>query len=217
MTRLTKLRPVNAICTLVALVLGLLVSACTNERLQNDAVYKETFSSILISQDGQKLVVLGRRYHYIFDVPEQLRILFASPLHRKTYADFGNFKVSPDGRIDGDLHLYLPENHNRYSEEEKKSATDLGMKVFSDWRYMMKVPMAGERYESTDIGKSAASLTLNRTYDAYIREIASSDELRRRERLSPIAKNIDGVLSIAAIPLFPVFLIMAIGGCNACR
>jgi hypothetical protein len=48
-----------------------------NEKIRNDVLYTEEISSVLMSEDGTKLVFIGDDYHYIFDAPVE----FSNSLH----------------------------------------------------------------------------------------------------------------------------------------
>ena len=63
--------------------------------------YSEVVSSVLITKDGKKLVVMTDRFHYTFDAsPALLRTLKGS-FHQYVTARFSDFHVSPNGRIIG--------------------------------------------------------------------------------------------------------------------
>ena len=53
-----------------AALLSLGMTGCVThelrEKIRNDASYTEEVSSVLMSEDGKKLVFIGDRYHYIF-------------------------------------------------------------------------------------------------------------------------------------------------------
>ena len=51
-----------------------------------DGQYEETLKAFLITQDGKKLVVLGQRYHYIFDLPPALYKVMTSSYRPKRRA-----------------------------------------------------------------------------------------------------------------------------------
>ncbi|WP_244136509.1 hypothetical protein [Burkholderia sp. BCC0405] len=46
--------------------------------LFEDGRYEETVGQFLVSEDGKEFVVLGKQYHYTFDMPEHLGAVRAS-------------------------------------------------------------------------------------------------------------------------------------------
>ncbi|WP_230460924.1 hypothetical protein [Burkholderia ubonensis] len=66
------------------------------DRWLEDSKYDETLSAFLITQDGKKLVVLGKQYHYIFDMPPQLRAVMTAPYRQKLDTEFIGFEAQGD-------------------------------------------------------------------------------------------------------------------------
>ena len=62
------------------------VTGCVTKKLYetletHDTQYDETALSFLVTEDGSKLVVLGEKYHYIFDdIAPSLTHVLGSPL-----------------------------------------------------------------------------------------------------------------------------------------
>lgn len=49
------------------------LSGCMTQALLNsDVNYKEKISSILVTEDGKKMLIIGQDYHYIFNVNPQI-------------------------------------------------------------------------------------------------------------------------------------------------
>lgn len=69
--------------------------------------YSETVNSVLISADGSKLVFLGKRYHYIFDAPENFAAFLDSPLDARAKVYIGQFDASETGTVTGYIELSL--------------------------------------------------------------------------------------------------------------
>ncbi|WP_063897652.1 hypothetical protein [Burkholderia ubonensis] len=66
------------------------------DRWLDDSKYDETLSAFLITQDGKKLVVLGKQYHYVFDMPPQLRAVMTAPYRQKLDTEFIGFEAQGD-------------------------------------------------------------------------------------------------------------------------
>ena len=88
-----------------ASVMPAFLMGCVTRSLYWNTTYTETVSSVLISQDGKHLVVIGKNYHYNFDVPKAIVKTLQSPFHRSVSASFKSFHVDTSGFTSGDIKL----------------------------------------------------------------------------------------------------------------
>jgi len=189
----------------------LLLTACATS--YSTRTYKESFSSILISEDQKKIVVLGERFHYVFDVPERLPAFLGSPLRPSLSARFSHLSVEEDGHIQGYLHLFLPFEHRKATEEQKLLAGELGMTVIHSLVYSAEeMHLKGQRFLANQAAvPPGTSTSLNREYIAEIYEQPTKAEIYARLHPSPVQRAADGALVLLAIPLLPFFF------CPNCR
>jgi hypothetical protein len=85
--------------------------------LYEPRTYDETALSFLVTEDGSRLVVLGEKYHYIFDdISPSLKEILLGPLHLRTVvvAVLANFYVKSDNVVTGGVPLDV-ENAERRS------------------------------------------------------------------------------------------------------
>ncbi|WP_321839835.1 hypothetical protein [Burkholderia cepacia] len=95
----------RALLTAGAIVVAAGLTGCT-AMLFEDGRYEETVDRFLVSEDGKKFVVLGEKYHYIFDMPEHLGAVLASPYRKSINASLYEF-VAQGSKISGKFRLRL--------------------------------------------------------------------------------------------------------------
>lgn len=185
-----------------ALGIASALPGCITRSLFEEHRYSESISSILISEDGSKLVVVGDSHHYIFDAPEILVKSLKSDFHRSVAATIQAFSVDGTGKTRGKVMLTIGV---KAAEQDKLAALEAGYRKFtySDQRYACEyeVDLVGMRYRSNGIQPSLASQRLNKTYTVSVVAEQSSGEKAARALLTPVTVAADGVLLIGAIPL----------------
>lgn len=86
--------------------------------------YQDTALSYLVTEDGAMLVVLGEKYHYIFNhISPSLTQVLRGSLRTLATANLSNFYVTKDNVVTGDYTLALSD---QATEEERKSAIEAG-------------------------------------------------------------------------------------------
>jgi hypothetical protein len=192
------------------------VSGCVTTSLFKPHEYEERISSILITADGKKLIVITKKYHYIFDAPTIVVNTIKSTFHSYVRADFSHFRVDSSGKIKGDVKLSINSNA---PESEIEKAVSLGYKN-SKYFNSVECEITGIRYDSNGIEPMAENQKLNKEYIIVVTAEQSYGEKAAKSLLTPITITADGVLVLAAIPLLAVFVgIMAFvcRGENGCK
>lgn len=83
--------------------------------------YDEKFNSVLVSQDGTQLLLLGRQYHYIFAAPPDLLATLRKPQPQEVAAEFAEFEVADDNRVEAVYRLQAaPELDKKQRKALKK-------------------------------------------------------------------------------------------------
>ncbi len=186
------------------LTLSIALSGCVTSWLYEDHVeYEENISSVLISQDKKKIVVIGRKYHYIFDAPTTLVNTLESPIHNKVQAYFsGDFIVDASDHINGLLELRLDE---KATDSERSIARSIGIKNSNYFRALSwSSELAGTRYSAQEFTGDTSFYKLNRPYSVRIKGERSAILKAMRVPLTPITVGADGVLILAGVILAPV-------------
>ena len=78
-----------------------LQSCVTTDLMWADSTYSESIENFLISSDGEQLVIIGEKYHYIFPTEKKLTSILLSNEKKNIEPVFYNYRVQPDGIITG--------------------------------------------------------------------------------------------------------------------
>ncbi|MBN3528395.1 5-formyltetrahydrofolate cyclo-ligase [Burkholderia cenocepacia] len=173
-------------------------------RLMKDPEYRETLSAFLISADGKKLVVIGKQYHYIFDVPPALAVNLTAPYRPKLYTDFDDFETHGD-TISGRYVLRLAREDAPPGSELRERALADG---FKDQRHQLtdSGTISSKRYQPNDVTPSSLPQAFNHEYDVKVIERPSVLGKGAKLALSPITMAADGALGLLGLALFPIAL-----------
>ncbi|AOJ24857.1 MULTISPECIES: hypothetical protein [Burkholderia] len=174
------------------------------DRMMKDPEYRETLSAFLISADGKKLVVIGKRYHYIFDVPPALAVNLTAPYRPKLYTDFYDFETHGD-QIAGRYVLRLSREDAPPGSELRERALADG---FKDQRHQLTESgtISGKRYQPNDVTPATLPQAFNHAYDVEVVERPSMLGKGAKLALSPITMAADGALGLLGLALFPIAL-----------
>jgi len=171
--------------------------------LYKPRTYDETALAFLVAEDGSRVVVLGQKYHYIFDeMSPSLKQILLSPLELRTVvvAYLANFSVSSDNVVTGDYSLYLS---SEASDEQRKSAIDAG---FTAPDVTLSGQLKGVRYsaEGFKLPSTAQPREFAHRYGASVRAERSK---AAKVLLTPVTVAADGALILGG--LFLLFLLLA--------
>jgi len=173
-----------------------LLSGCVT-KLFDDKYYFEAVSSILISQDHKKIVVIGKEYHYIFDAPDVLVSTLSSSYHKYMKGYLDQFRVDKSEAISGQYLLTLGKEA---TEQEKAEAITLGF-VKSGGELIFSGNLNGIRYSSGGIQANVETQRLNKTYKVFVSVEPSSGKKAAKLLLTPVAVAATGALLIVGIPV----------------
>lgn len=181
---------------IVSVLVMVYTSGC-NVPVVPEQTYREVVSSILISADGKKLVVVTSRFHYIFDTSPAMIKALQGKYHEFLSAKFSGFHVSRNGKINGSISLSLsgaPDNVVAGALAVGFSKTVNGTifnTVLNGFRYNAGVIPSLKKYQ------------LNRTYEIEV----SSELVDEEARITPVTV-LGGGLVVAGIALFAVAIIV---------
>lgn len=185
----------------ISLISGLLISCIITPKLFEDIKYTEYVSSILVSQDGEKFVVIGRDYHYIFEAPKAIINTINSPFHELVRSDLSSFYIDNKGVILGEFKLTLP---SEITNKQIKEAQLLGYKLFSKGNtteYRVFGELQGVRYRAGDVKIPNNDQLLNREYKIDLIEQQKGSTKAIKSLLTPITVTADTVILLGLIPL----------------
>lgn len=185
----------------VAAFLSLGLTGCLThelrERIKSDSSYSEEVTSVMVSEDGKKLVFIGNGYHYVFDAPIELSLSLNSSFRKSLFAKFKNLRVDKRNNIKGNLTVILDESA---SQKNKDEAIAFGYANRSG-RPDLELSLQGKRYKSGGVATDSVGYKLNYTYRVNVLEERSSLEKTALTAATPISVLADGVLVIGGVPL----------------
>ncbi|AQQ39345.1 TPA: hypothetical protein ACT5B2_001896 [Burkholderia cenocepacia] len=190
---------------------SLALSGCFTPKLYKNDAYSEHVSAFMMTEDGKKLVVLGTRYHYIFDLPAQLRPVLLSGYRKSVRTTFEGFHAS-GGSVTGHYRIVLPKDA---SDDDRRAASADGF-ASEPAGLVLEGDIDGKRYSTEGFVEKdkAAAQPFNRPYSVYIKESPSVVGMGLRILATPITVAADGVLVLGGIVLVPfaAIAIQANGG-----
>lgn len=151
----------------------------------------ETVSSVLVTQDGKKLVVMTPQYHYIFDLPPTILNALRGDFHPSVDAAFQHFRVDSKGRVTGDVTLLVTDPHPAVVA----AALAAGFARNGNVAYFATT-LQGERFKAGNV-QPTEQYRLNKS---YVIPVSGSGDAGA----TPIGA-VAGTLVIGAIVLYLVF------------
>jgi hypothetical protein len=167
-------------------------------------LYTEQVANLLISQDKTHLVVLGERYHYVFEAPNDLVRLNEFPLKPRITAKITHFYVAPDDATQGNYSLQLPAD---LSAAEAQLAQDFGFSSQSDGSWALDNQLKGKRYVVGNTFRAARSQTkLNHAYTVTVEAEESLGQQAVDGMVTPVTIASEGVFLIYFVALAPILI-----------
>lgn len=188
------------------------LSACASWRGPGDEEegYEEVIERLAITPTGDKLVVVGRRYHYTFaNPPTSLTRTIQSRLRPLLAADFQAFKVVDDVLVRGTWVLSL--RVESMSDDNAALAKALGFVLDGNERYVLRGEISGRVHTNENVQFPSDWQRTNNPYRLHVAGRVGPPGTVSR---SPISVATDGVLMLGLILLIPFFI--AAGGCMTC-
>jgi hypothetical protein len=165
--------------------------------------YKETISSVLLSDDGKRLAAIGANHHYIFDAPPVLVRALHSDIHAQLQATFSTFHVDRRGVVSGDWTLALARDAGPPARQE---ALAIGLVQASDGRLVVSGQLEGKRFTGWTYRLGREQDRLNRPYEIDVTTEASRADVAADDAATPIRLAADGVQLVYWAPLAPIVL-----------
>ncbi|WP_423379153.1 hypothetical protein [Burkholderia sp. LMG 32019] len=197
----------RTLLTAGAVIVAAGLTGCT-VMLFEDGKYEETVDRFLVSEDGKKFVVLGEKYHYIFDMPEHLGAVLASPCRKSINASLDGF-VAEGSKISGKFWLQLrradmtDDDWNRALEDgfTKRGSNDLEMKG----------ALAGSRYRADGFAQGKTWASFAHSYKIDVTDRITTAGKAVRVLATPVTLAADGVMMVGAVVLTPIAVVMIAG------
>jgi len=177
------------------------LSGCHYTKMLWADEYLDTALAFLVTEDGTHLVVLGEKYHYVFDqITPSLQQVLLGPLRTAVTATLSGFYVTRDNVVTGDYTLTLSDTA---TDQDRRRAIDAG---FTTPALSLSGHLQGVRYIAKGFPASADAQQFTRRYTVSIREQDPRFGPASRTLLTPVALAADGTLMLGAVVLVALML-----------
>jgi len=195
---------------IVLSLLLLMNSSCSTRDMWNrssEYYYKDTIDQYLITKDGEKVIFLGEKYHYIFDDNDNVvKELLNWPNRKELKMDIMSFDLISRNKVKVKIQVIgdFTAESNELSQSELTFLKNLGFKsLFKDGKILIKdIAFTGKRYlpKPNELYKSNSSL--NKSYDVQVRvKYNKAKDIGKKIALTPITV-VGDVIMISSITLF---------------
>ncbi|MDM5180116.1 hypothetical protein PO883_23305 [Massilia sp. DJPM01] len=167
--------------------------------------YDEKIMNILLSPTTGKLIVLGERYHYLFDDKAGLEKIMGATFKKELAGSFGKFTVDPDDTMSGS---YRIQTRNALSPEQGEEARRLGFSLLPDGRFEIAATIGGTRFESAALAKDLDASALNQNYIVAVDMIGDARPTPKSSTFSAKETATNILLILAAPVVIVMFLFM---------
>lgn len=186
-----------------------LVGEVADPKLTNNLfkpeTYTETFSTIYLTTDDKKLIVITPKYHYVFDISYALLVSLKTELHSAVTGYLGDMQVDGENRATIDVTLTV---------DDKATALQRGMATAAgfttqgkrDPRPTYSQTLTGVRYLAGNFQPPANALNLNKSYSVKVHAQLTKGQKAGRMLLSPITLTADGVMMLGNAALFAIMV-----------
>ena len=148
------------------LIVSLLLTSCATKYADIPS-YRETISSFLITKKSNKLVIIGEKYHYIFNIDTKLKKLLLSKNRKKLSTAFNSFQVDSNNTITGNYNIFISSDKVD-SKSHAKWLNDVGFKKDANQKnHFLVGSIRGKRYVAKKI---PAQYKFNKRYKIYVQE-----------------------------------------------
>ncbi len=191
---------------LIAILITLNLTSCITMNLWKKNTYVENFKNFLITKDSKKIVILGEKYHYIFDdASGDLNRLLSWESKSKLEIESYNFRVSGINKITCLITIKSKSQKNSkidLSKKEKSFLQKLGFTNTSSDEVIFKknINISGERYSPKSGVNYDIATPSNYDYSANI-EIDDYTNKTKKIVLTPVAVVGDGALVVLIVGL----------------
>lgn len=189
----------NILTLFVSLLVSIsLLTSCITEKLWEKPEYTEKVSQFLMTEDGSNLVVVGKKYHYIFPTTPTLKHVLTWQHRNELEARFGQFTVRKDGTISGSYSLLFDDKG--VTEQDKKWLKSNEFVRSVGWKeafWLYKGNLDGQRYLAE---KELPGLQkFPKTYSIVVTDQFSFLQKGGRIAMTPITVTTDGALVIVGV------------------
>jgi len=183
----------------------LMLSSCVTKDMWKESSYNETIKSFLMTDSGEKLVVISKNYHYIFTLSNDLKHILLSSKRELLKPSFYHFRVDNNDNISGKYILnYFNKSKNQAKEFQSLGFKNKKLQNKESSLYTFQGKLQGKRYLANKVISS--SQTFNKDYHVRIKEETSIISKIGKTLATPVTAAVDGVLIIGGAVLVSIFV-----------
>lgn len=188
-----------------SLLTGCVSAPHLTNKLFQEETYEETFTNVYLTTDDKKLIVMTKKYHYIFDVSYALLVALKTELHSAING------LLSDMHIDGDNNASLAIELNVKADAtaiQRSLAVGAGFKPRSDSNPQLryKQELAGVRYLAGNFKVPANALSLNKPYSIKVHAQLNPGQKAARMLVTPITLTADGAILLGTVAVYAVMI-----------
>lgn len=197
---------------IVALLTLTLVGCATSNMwkepyYEKTSTYKETLHQFLVSEDNKQLILIGEKFHYIFDQANELNTILLSENRNILSTNLNNRNFSTyNNKIDADFKIQCDGNDatkkqidwlikNGFKRERQPPPNFIFYKTFH---------ITGKRYLSNNF-LSTETNTLNKKYNIEVIEFTKSSGVLAKTALTPLMLTAEGAAYLTIGGMIVIF------------
>jgi hypothetical protein len=183
---------------LISVLIIINLSSCTFD-LWKKTQYEENLKNFYINKDGKKIVILGEKYHYVFnDESGELNNLLLWESKSKLEIENYDLRISKFSKISGSITVKtktLKESNNKLSNKEKSFLQNSGFTNSDSNSTILKkkIDISGNRYTPKSLEKYNFASSLNQEQKLNI-EVADYADKTKKIVLTPVAIVADSLM-----------------------
>lgn len=183
-----------------SMIISLLFTSCA-QKFVSTPDYDETITSFLMTKDTNTLAVIGNKYHYIFQINDNLKSFLLSDIRKESQVSFKSFFVDLNNTIAGGYSIHIPINKIE-KQKTKQWLQEIGFQKNDYYKqYMLQGEIKGKRYLAKEI---PSEYKFNKPYKLNIEEEPSKFRKTASTMLSPITYSADLAIGITVLGVFLV-------------
>lgn len=187
--------------------------ACFTPALYNDSIQEnmrqstDELRAVLITQDGQQTIAVGKQHHYIFPANETLKFILGWKDNKRVELSINTLIVRNDDSLMGSYVLEIADKADLSTETRKVLLT----KGFTEAKKRNSLiyygDIRGQRY-SSDKFELPQAMTFAHPYSINVTEYSiGAGTVVKRTLLTPLAVVGDGLLILGGVLVSPLLLL----------
>ena len=172
---------------------SLTIASCATDYTSSKGfVYEESIESFVMTSAGKKLVIIGKNYHYIFDLDDKLQSILLSGKRKQITPSFRNFTVGRNNEVHGEYSLFLVSSDTNWLSHH-----DFVLSQTKQKEYVYKGTLRGHRYLAKEPLPEKYKFNKEYRVDVYVLDSIGTKSMK--VLLTPVAIAADLTLAIVTV------------------